>query len=160
MKRILFTSLLVLALQAQAGLTIGKPLPDITLPQSNGSSWHSNSLRGHKHLLIYMDPDKRKNVQPLLKALQASSRSLQTVAIVNLAATWMPNKILISKLKQNQSKMKNTTYLFDPKRMLVRAWGLADNDTEVLVLDRNNRVLYRKHGPLDSVSVNAILHHL
>jgi predicted transcriptional regulator len=156
MKHIIFF-LLVLAPYAQAGLTIGKPLPNVTLPQSNGSSWQSASLRGHKHLVIYMDPDKRKNVQPLLKALRTSSKTIQTVAIVNLAATWMPNKILISKLKQNQSKMKNTSYVFDKKRTLVKAWGLTDNDTEVLVLDRNGKLLYRKHGALNWASVESIL---
>jgi predicted transcriptional regulator len=153
------TLLLLLSIASQTlfALGVGQSLPEATLLQANGSAWHSTSLRGQKHLVIYMDPDKRKNIQPLLKALQASPKSIRTVAIVNLAATWMPNKVLMSKLKKNQGKMKNTHYVFDKKRTLVKAWGLADNDTEVLVLDRNGKLLYRKHGALNRALIETIL---
>jgi len=144
-------------------IDIGKPLPSIVLSSKNGGyadgkAWHSKHLEGSVHLIIYMDPDKRKNIEPLMKAIrQTSSKHFTMVAIVNLAATWMPNRVLISKLNEQKSKMKRTEYVFDKKRILVSGWGLPDDDTTVIITDKKGRVFYQKNGKLSDTDVATIL---
>jgi len=144
-------------------IPLGKPLPPVTLSGTNGGladgkAWQSQTLVGSEHLIIYMDPDKRKNITPLMKALsRSSSKTFSTVAIVNLAATWMPNRVLIAKLNEQKSKMKRTEYVFDKKRVLVSKWGLPDDDTTVIVTDKRGRVLYHKSGKLSQADIDTIL---
>jgi len=143
---------------------VGQPLPSVTLSgkqggYANGKSWESTKLKGHSRLIIYMDPDKRKNIDSLMKALSRNtSHTFTTVAIVNLAATWMPNRVLISKLNKQRSKMKQTEYIFDKKRILVSRWGLPDDDTTVMVVNAAGNVLYAKSGKLTDTDVAAVLH--
>ncbi len=144
-------------------LNIGQSLPPVTLSgkdggYADGKTWHSKTLVGSTHLVIYMDPDKRKNIDPLMKVLrQKSSRNVTTVAIVNLAATWMPNRVLISKLNKQKSKMKRTKYVFDKKRVLVSKWELPDESTSVIVVGASGKVLYHKSGKLTKSDVANIL---
>jgi len=148
---------------ALMAIPLGQPLPSVTLSGKNGGfadgkAWRSQTLVGSKHLIIYMDPDKRKNITPLMEALSRStSKTFSTVAIVNLAATWMPNRVLISKLNKQKAKMKRTEYVFDKKRVLVSKWGLPDDDTTVIVADAAGKVLYAKSGKLTDTDVSTIL---
>jgi len=158
----LFALMVAVSLTLTAQNTLHS-LPSVTLSGSNGGyadgrSWDSTALKGATRLIIYMDPDKRKNIDPLMKALSRNrSKAFTTVAIVNLAATWMPNRVLISKLNKQKSKMKHTEYVFDKKRVLVSKWGLPDDDTTVIVADATGKVLYEKSGKLTNTDVTTIL---
>ena len=127
---------------------------------SEGKAWHSSSLKGKVHTLIYMDPDKRDDSKLLLDALAKLNYSeavYSTVAIVNLAATWMPNAILQSKLKSKQKELKNMEYIFDKTKFLVKKWQLKDDASNVFVLTKQSKVIYAKSGKLNSKDVIHIL---
>ena len=159
-KSILF--LLFLTLNTMA-IEIGKVPIKITLADKsggdvNGNPWDSSALKGKFHLVLYMDPDKRKNIEPLLKEIKAlKQKNFTTVAIVNLAATWMPNSVLMSKLKKGQKNMKNIQYVFDKKKLLVKKWGLEDDNTVAMVFDQKGKLVYKKTGPLSSTHIRNIL---
>jgi len=142
---------------------VGKTLPSVTLSgttggTADGKAWHTKSLKGATRLILYMDPDQRKNIEPLMREIRRkSSPKFTTIAIINLAATWMPNRVLISKLNASKNKTKHTTYLFDKKRVLVAKWGLPDESTSVMVTAASGRVKYVKHGALSSSDVSKIL---
>ncbi len=144
-------------------IEIGKKPVTISLAgktggDSKGEAWHSTSLKGSTHLVIYMDPDERSNMEPLMKRLKSlKTGSFQTIAIVNLAATWMPNSVLMSKLKKGQKGMQNTVYVFDKKKVLVKEWGLKDDNTVAMVFDKKGKLIYKKTGPLSSTHIRNIL---
>jgi predicted transcriptional regulator len=146
-------------------LMVGEIPSDIVLDKDNGEAsqgkaWHSSSLKGKVHTLIYMDPDKRDDSKLLLKALNKlnyKKTQYMTVAIVNLAATWMPNTILESKLKSKQKELKNMDYIFDKTKFLVKKWYLKDNASNVFVLDKDGKVLYAKAGKISAKNVKLIL---
>ena len=146
-------------------LSVGEIPTDITLAKANGGTsqgkaWHSNSLKGKVHTLLYMDPDKREDSKLLLDALNKlkhKNNDYTTVAIVNLAATWMPDIILESKLKSKQKELKNMEYIFDKKKYLVTKWHLVDDASNVFVLDKESRVIYVKSGKLMAQDVIEIL---
>jgi len=161
MKNIMI-ALLVLTASSMA-IEIGKRPIKVTLEgksgsDSRGEAWHSTSLKGSTHLVIYMDPDERSNIEPLMKKLKTlKTDGFQTIAIVNLAATWMPNSVLMSKLKKGQKGMKNTVYIFDKKKVLVKKWGLKDDNTVAMVFDKKGKLVYKKTGPLSSTHISNIL---
>jgi len=161
MKKSIF--LLLYFTLSMMAIEIGKVPMAITLDGKNGGdakgkAWHSSMLKGKAHLVIYMDPDERKNIEPLLKKIKrVKKKSFSTVAIVNLAATWMPNGILMSKLKKNQKDMKNTEYVFDKKKILVKKWGLKDDNTVAMVFNKQGKLIYKKTGPLSSTHIGNIL---
>jgi predicted transcriptional regulator len=154
--------LLFLTLSSLA-IEIGKVPAKITLDGKNGGdaqghSWHSSSLKGKVHLVIYMDPDERSNIEPLLKKIKSiKKKSFITVAIVNLAATWMPDNVLMSKLKKGQKNMKKMMYVFDKKKALVKQWALKDDNTVAMVFDKKGKLVYKKTGPLSSTHISNIL---
>ncbi len=88
-------------------VNVGEVLPLVVLDKDNGgdskdNAWHSKNLQGKVHILLYMDPDKREESMPFLDTLNAEKydkKKYSTVAIVNLAATWMPDAILESLLE-------------------------------------------------------------
>ncbi len=154
--------LLFLTLSSMA-IEIGKVPMSIMLSGQNGGdakgqAWHSSILKGKTYLVLYMDPDKRKNIEPLLKRIKGiKKKSFGTVAIVNLAATWMPNRVLMSKLKKGQKKIKDIQYVFDKKKVLVKKWGLEDDNTVAMVFDKRGKLVYKKTGPLSSTHIRNIL---
>ncbi len=163
MKKITMTLIcLVTVMQA---LNIGDTLPPVTLEKENGATsndkpWHSTSLKGKVHLILYMDPDKRKESQELLdalKALDANSKDYSTVAIVNLAATWMPDAVLEGLLSKKEKELKNTSFVFDRKKYLVKKWQMKDDASNILIVDKNLKVIYRKVGKLSSKEIEKII---
>ena len=146
-------------------LNLGEIPPNIVLDKANGGTsqgkvWHSSSLKGKVHTLIYMDPDKRNGSKLLLAALAKLNYPkgvYSTVAIVNLAATWMPNAILESKLKSKQKELKNMEYIFDKTKFLVKKWHLKDNASNVFVLNKEGRVIYTKVGEFMAQDVILLL---
>ena len=163
MKKIMMTWLCVVAM-IQA-VNIGDTLPPITLEKENGGTsndkpWHSTSLKGKVHVVLYMDPDERKGTQPLLDALNqldVDSKVYSTIAIVNLSATWMPDYILESILSKKQKELKNTSFIFDKEKMLVKKWQMIDDASNILIVDKNLRVIYRKMGKLSFKEIEKII---
>jgi len=147
-------------------IEIGHIPPHIVLNKNNGSTtdgkaWDSKSLKGKVHTLLYMDPDKRSDSQILLDALaklKIDNHKYSTVAIINLAATWLPNSILQSKLKEKQKELKNMEYVFDKTKFLVKKWKLRDDASNVLILDKDSKVIYQKSGKLSQQDIKHILY--
>ena len=146
-------------------VNVGDTLPQVTLDKENGGTsdgkaWHSASLKGKVHLILYMDPDERKKTQPLLdalNALDADSKAYSTVAIVNLAATWMPDVVLETMLSKKQKELKNTSFIFDKTKYLVKKWQMKDDASNVLIVDKNEKILYQKAGKLSASELNKII---
>jgi len=153
---------LVAVLQA---VNVGDTLPYATLENESGGTshnkpWHAKSLKGKVHLLLYMDPDKREETQELLDAvnvLKVDSKKYSTVAIVNLAATWMPDAILKGLLSKKEKELKNTSFIFDKKKYLVKKWKMKDDASNILIVDKNLKILYQKVGEVSKKDVNHIL---
>ena len=153
-----------LAVMLQA-VNVGDRLPRVTLEKENGGTshdkpWHSNSLKGKVHLLLYMDPDKREETQALLDALnvlEVDSQKYSTVAIVNLAATWMPDVVLEGLLSKKEKELKNTSFVFDKKKYLVKKWKMKDDASNILLIDETSKVIYKKVGKCLSKDIDIIL---
>lgn len=126
----------------------------------DGSAWESSMLRGKIHTVFYVDPDKRDVNNPLADALKARKfdrNKVSSVAIINLGATWLPNVFIESKLKEKQKKFPHTLYVKDKKKVLVKQWDLADDNSDILIFDQKGKLIYKKFGKLSSEEIQDVI---
>ena len=126
----------------------------------DGSSWESSMLTGKIHTLFYVDPDKRDLNNPLADALKARKfdrAKVNSVAIINLAATWLPNVFIEAKLKEKQKKFPHTVYVKDKKKVLVKEWGLEDDNSDILIFDQKGRLIYKKFGKVSDDEIKDVI---
>ncbi|WP_456381787.1 YtfJ family protein, partial [Hydrogenimonas sp.] len=133
MIRFLLVGLLMLPLFA---VEKGEILPHLQLSgkeggRVDGTSFDSDTLKGKVTVLFYVDPDKKSLNEDFTEALKARrfDRSrYRSVAIVNMAATWMPNFAIAAALKRKQEKYPDTIYVKDLHKKGVKVWRMKDDD--------------------------------
>jgi len=163
MKKIIL-AVLFLVVNSMA-IEVGKVPGAVSLSGENGgktdgSVWSSSSLKGKVYIVFYVDPDKKDLNNALSAALKKrhfNRSNYASVAIINLAATWMPNALIESKLKSKQKEFPDTTYVKDKKKVLVKKWSLADDNSNVLVFSKNGALLYKKSGKLSGKEIKDVL---
>ena len=161
-KLLLLPFLLSLSLGA---VELGTMLPDITLDKDNGGRvaggpWSSSELRGKVHLVFYVDPDESDLNEALSDAVKASEpdRSrFASVAIINMAATWKPNFAIQSVLEGKQEKFPHTTYVKDMDKHIIKAWDVADDNNDIILLDKDGKVIFFHEGEVDAEGIKQVL---
>jgi len=126
----------------------------------NGKAWNSSMLKGKIYTVFYVDPDERDLNNPLadtLKARKFDRKKVNSVAIVNLAATWLPNIILEAKLKEKQKKFPDTVYVKDKKKILVKEWNLADDNSDILIFNQKGKLIYKKFGEVSESEIKKVI---
>lgn len=147
------------------GLVVGKKAPEVMLEGKNGgrvdgTAWKSGELTGKVHAVFYVDPDEQKLNEHVEQALKKEAFPLDkydSVAIVNMGATWIPNFLISKRLKAKQEQFSHTTFVKDQTKILVRAWGLKDDSYHVLVFDKRGNVAFSKGGKLSSEDVSDLI---
>ena len=148
-----------------AALTVGKEPPKVTLAGENGGKvaggdWQSDSMRDKVFLLMYVDPDESERNNEFVDAVKAADfdkNRFSTVAVINMAATWLPNMAIEAKLKSKQEKFPTTLYVKDFKKVLVNQWGLADDNSDVLLFDKTGKLIFIVEGKLDKAKIDEAL---
>ena len=126
----------------------------------DGTSWNSHMLKGKVYILFYVDPDKKdlnNALANVLKHKNFDKNKVSSVAIINLAATWMPNALIESKLKEKQKQFASTLYIKDRKKVLVKKWGLADDNSDILIFNKKGKLIYKKFGKVSKKGINEII---
>jgi predicted transcriptional regulator len=126
----------------------------------DGRSWSSSELKSKVHILMYIDPDHKSDNEALQAALREQDygpERLGSVAIINMAATWIPNAAINATLASKQKEFPNTIYVKDLKTVVGKKWGLADNAYCVLLFDKEGRLLFRKDGKLTEDEVKTVV---
>jgi len=155
----------LMSLNSLAAPVVGQKPPSVTLSGSaggrlSGAAWSSDELLGKVSVVFSIDPDLAHVNEAAGAALtdeKLPAEKFQSVAVVNMAATWLPNFAIDQHLRQKQKQYPDTAHVRDLRRSLVRAWDLADDGNAVLVLDRQGRVLFVHEGRLDAASLRAMI---
>ncbi len=164
-KCLLFVLAVFLINQAAMAIEIGEVPPKVELKEKlggrlDGKPWSSEELRGTVYVLFYVDPDEKDMNNDTSEALDREkfpSDRFQSVAIINMAATWLPNFAISSALKDKQKRYPTTTYVRDYKKVLVQAWKIADDSSNVLAFDKNGRLIFRKDGKLNAEEIRRLI---
>jgi YtfJ family uncharacterized protein len=163
MKKIIL-ALLLIAVQCMA-LELGKVPSKVIIDGDNGgktdgTAWSSSMLKGKIYTVFYVDPDEKDLNNALADAIKAKKfdrKKVNSVAIVNLAATWLPNAIIESKLKEKQKKFPHTIYVKDKKKVLVQKWDLADDNSDILIFDKEGKLIYKKFGKVSDKEISEVI---
>ncbi len=148
------------------GITVGEKPKTITIEGENGglasdgSAWNSSTIKGKVYVLFYVDPDEKdtnSHFSQKLKAKKYDRSNYGSIAIVNLAATWKPNFIIESLLKEKQEKFPDTTYVKDKNSVLVKEWGLADDNSDILIFSKEGNLLFYKAGAMSDEDIQKAL---
>ena len=134
----------------------GEPLPRLTLSEKeggkvDGTAFDSAALSGKVTVIFYVDPDKKglnEDFTEALKARHFDRKRYQSVAIVNMAATWMPNFAIASALKSKQKKYPDTIYVKDLHKKGVKVWRMRDDDANFAIVSKEGEVLYVNAGKI------------
>ena len=159
----LLTTLLIATVSTFA-LTIGEIPKEITLSGENGArvdgtAWNSKMLKDKVYVLFYVDPDKKADNEAFIDALHEKNYDKEkygSVAIINLKATWLPNFAIEKKLKDKQEKFPDTTYVKDKTKYLVQKWELADDSSNVLLFDKEGKLLYQYSGRIEGDEMEKV----
>ncbi len=149
---------------AQA-IELGEIPPNIELKEKlggrlDGTPWSSAELQGKVYVLFYVDPDEKDTNNEASDALDREkfpSEKFQSVGIINMAATWLPNFAISSALKDKQKRYPETTYVRDYKKVLVNAWKIADDSSNVLAFDKKGKLIFRKDGKLTAEEIRTLI---
>ena len=152
-------------MDAWAAAELGQVPPKVELRgdlggRLDGTPWNSEELKGKVHVLFYVDPDEKDLNNEASEALDKEkfpAKSFQSVGVINMDATWLPNFAISSALKEKQKRYPRTIYVRDYKKVLVKEWKLSDNNSDVLAFDRQGRVIFRKDGKLTQEEIRALI---
>jgi hypothetical protein len=156
----------VLSLSAFAGgPSVGEKPKAITLEKNEGGrvtgeAWTSTEIKGKVFVLFYVDPDFSDLNNPATEALKAEKFTkdvYQSIAVINMGATWLPNFAIDGKLKDKQKAYPDTIYVRDIHKLLVKEWKLADDNSDVVVFDQEGKVLYVHEGKLDAAAIKTMI---
>ena len=156
---LLFFSITLFALE------VGSALPSVTLQDDNGGKldgtpFNSDTLRGKVYVIFYVDPDEKDLNNPFSDALDAEkfdASKYESVAIINMDATWLPNSAIESSLEDKQKKYPDVLYVKDFKKVLVKKWGIGDDNSDIVIVDKNGTVLYVHAGLLDDTQIKSAI---
>jgi YtfJ family uncharacterized protein len=164
-KGLIFILTVLIISQAAQAVEIGEVPSKVELKEKlggrlDGKPWSSEELQGKVYVLFYVDPDEKDTNNDASEALNRekfSSDKFQSVAIINMAATWLPNFAISSSLKEKQKRYPSTIYVRDNKKVVVNAWKIADDSSNVLAFDKQGRLIFRKDGKLTEGDIKMLL---
>ena len=163
MKKILLSTLVASAL---FGITPGEKPPTVSISGEqggyvkDGSRWSSSMLQQKIYVMFYVDPDEKDKNERVAQALKKHGfdhNKFGSVAIVNMAATWKPNYIIQKLLEMKQKEYKDTIYVMDKEKVLVDKWGLADDESDILLFDKDGTLLFYKAGRLSDEEITKLI---
>ena len=161
----IFVSAIFLINPVVQAIEIGEIPPKVGLKENlggrlDGTPWSSAELQGKVHVLFYVDPDEKDTNNEASEALDREkfpSDQFQSVGIINMAATWLPNFAISSALKDKQKRYPKTIYVRDYKKVLVKAWKIADDSSNVFAFDKIGKLIFRKDGKLTAEEIQMLI---
>jgi predicted transcriptional regulator len=163
MKRIavcVFMALLLSVSYASAELKVGDRAANFILKDSLGKEYTLNSpeFYGRVVYINYSDissKDMNKHVDESLKRDTGIDRKKSYVGfgIANMKASMVPDFIIARAIKSKQRET-GATILLDDNYTILYLWGLKNNTSNVVVLDKNRicRYLYKGKMPPHEVT--------
>jgi YtfJ family uncharacterized protein len=156
---------LLLAPQMAPAVELDQVPPKVELQENlggrlDGTVWRSDELKGKVHVLFYVDPDEKDTNNDASEALDKEkfpAEKFQSVAIINMAATWMPNFAISMSVEDKQKRYPRTIYVRDYKKVLVDAWKIADDSSNILAFDKQGKLIFRKDGKLSPEDIQKLI---
>lgn len=160
MKKTVFLILLTLvstvAVSLAAELKVGDKASDFKMKDSVGTEYSLEDPRfkGKVLYIAYVDPDEKdtnNHVEDALKKERDSGALDKTryegFGFANLKATNLPNFIIKALIKNKQEKT-GAVVLLDYDYTILNLWGLKNDSSEIVVLDKERICRFKYSGKL------------
>ena len=160
MKKIVVALLLVflwtVSSAVAAELKVGDKASDFKLKDSTGKEYSLDvpQFKGKVLYIAYIDPDEKdlnNHVEDALKKERDSGAldktRYESFGFANLKATNLPNFIIKSMIKSKQEKT-GAIALLDYDYTILNLWGLKNDSSDVVVLDKERICRYVYNGKL------------
>lgn len=139
---------------AANGLKVGDTASDWSFKDADDKVFSMATWPNKVLLINYVDPDESEANEPFNEAMATArkdGRLLTTdymgMGIVDCKATWKPD-VLIRTIAGNKAEKYKRTILFDYDATLRDAWGLKEDSSNVILLDKNHVVKYISYGKI------------
>jgi len=150
---------------AWAGLEMGQVPKEVELKgdlggRLDGSPWSSKELKGKVYVIFYVDPDEKDLNNETSEALDKEKFPLdkfQSYGLINMDATWLPNFAISLALEEKQERYPKTIYVRDYDKILVKEWGISDDNSDILAFDKEGKLIFRKDGKLNAEDIQKLL---
>jgi predicted transcriptional regulator len=167
MKKILVAVFFVLlwnTLPARAvELKAGDKAANFSLKDSLGKAYtlDSDEFKGRVISIFYIDHGKKhlnNHVEDALLKNEELDRktSYKELRITNLKASKLPNFIIKSVIK-NKQKKTGSVILLDFDYSIIKAWGLQNHSSNIIVLDKERICRYVYNGKLPPEEVEKLI---
>ncbi len=159
----LLSALIALNLSA---VTVGEVPSQVIIENDNGgmvqdgSAWNSSSITDKVYVMFYVDPDEKdtnNEFSATLKEKKYDRSNYGSLAVINLAATWKPNFIIESILKDKQEEFPDTIYVKDKNSVLVNEWKIDDDASNILIFSKGGEILFYKSGKMSEEDIRNAL---
>jgi predicted transcriptional regulator len=155
----------VFSLAAFAAPPMGEKPKTLTLEKNEGGrvtgeAWNSDELKGKVFVLFYVDPDfsdLNNAASEALKAEKFPKEKYQSLAVINMGATWLPNFAIDGKLKAKQKDYPDTIYVRDIHKTFVKEWKMADDNNDIIAFDQEGKIIFAHEGKLDEATIKKLI---
>ncbi len=139
-----------------AGLKVGEKVSDFKLKDSTGKEYSLEhpQFKGKVLYIAYVDPDEKdtnNHVEDALKKERDAGGLDKTryegFGVVNLKASAMPNFLIKAAIKSKQKKT-GAIILLDYDQAILNAWGLKDDASDIVILDKERICRFVSSGKL------------
>lgn len=161
----MINKLMALLLVINFNIYAQEKLPQIELKGEDGGRldgklWSSAEIKEKVIVLFYVDPDEKDMNETLSQALKKEAFPLSnyaSIAIINMAATWLPNFALESALKKKQKMYPNTTYVKDLNKVLVKKWNMKDDSSNILLFNKTGELIFKISGKAKTTEIEKLI---
>ena len=110
---------------------------------------------------MYVDPDEKDKGEVFKSTIESFERDLdfnkfQIVVILNLKATWKPNFLIESLMKSKLIDYPKRIYVLDKDSVLVKKWGLKNNEYNTLLINEQVKAIYSHSGEWKNNDISKI----
>ena len=146
-----------------AELKVGDRAPDFSLKDSKGKAYGlaSPEFQGKVMSILYVDPDEKdlnSHVEDALMKDPGLERNVRYkgLGITNLKASKKPN-FLIKEVIKNKQEKTGAVILLDYDFTILNLWGLKNDTSSLVILDKERICRYVYNGKLPSAEVAKAL---
>jgi len=144
-------------------LKVGDKAPDFSLKDSTGKTYSLKSpeFQGKVLSVFYVDPDEKDvnaHVEDALLKAPGLERNVRYkgLGISNLKDSKLPNFIIKSVIKNKQEKT-GAVILLDYNHTVLNLWGLPNDSSSVIILDKERICRYIYSGKLPASEVEKVV---
>lgn len=161
----LFVLLWTTSFSLAAELKVGDKAPDFKLKDSTGKEYRLDhpQFKGKVLYIAYVDPDEKDTNNHVEEALKKEREAggldrtrYEGFGIVNLKASGLPNFIIKASIKSKQEKT-GAIILLDYEHGILNLWGMKNDSSDVVVLDKERICRYVHHGKLPQDEVTKMI---